>query len=132
MDQDKLKEHWERYLDKGTSSLLADFVIGHPQAQEVCAHEYPYLHRICDLTLYDKRFRVLRCIACNGIAGNERLMFKPIDVEYSGKSGVPYWLSGEGLRKWAEAEEEVEGSTEPEDYETQEESWERWRSSDKS
>ena len=87
-----------KYVLPGTAALLA-FIAAHPQSMRGCGHEYPHLHRICDVQLGGKLFRVGRCLTCA-----EELSFEPIDVAIAhlDEAGVPYWLTGMKLANWVD------------------------------
>ncbi len=81
----------------GQALPLLTFFDAHPQSMADCGHEYPSVHRVCDISLDGKAFRVTRCFTCG-----EALSFRPIPPEIAGpnESGVPYWLSGDKLAQW--------------------------------
>jgi hypothetical protein len=97
--RDVLRLIWEQYLLDGEPTPLLAFIEAHPESMTACSHEYPHMHRICDIILNEKAFRVTRCVSCG-----EELSFPPItsDIAQCGGSGVPYWLSGAKLSQWVE------------------------------
>ena len=114
--RNRLRVLWEQYLLDGHAMPLLAFIEAHPQSMAACGHEYPHLHRVCDITLSGKAFRVTRCFTCG-----EELSFCPIttDIHRPYESGVPHWLSGDKLAKWIE-DVSNDDPKEPTD-------WERYR-----
>jgi hypothetical protein len=100
----QLRIRWEIYLVAGNSHPLLVFLGQYPQAAARCAHAYPYEHRITDVVLGDRAYRVGRCVLCN-----ERLTFAPIALEVAcpGETGVPYRLQGGALRNWVTQREKA-------------------------
>ncbi len=96
---DQLKRLWERYLSDLVAAPLLAFLGAHPRATLDCGHEYPHLHRVCDVALSGRMFRVNRCVTCG-----EALFFRPIpaDVARPDEPGVPYRLSGAKLARWVD------------------------------
>jgi hypothetical protein len=99
--REQLRLVWEQYLSGGDGSALHAFIEAHPKSMTDCGHEYPYLHRVCDVRLGGRPFRVGRCITCG-----EELSFTPVNecLARVGVAGVPYWLSGAKLAQWVEQE----------------------------
>lgn len=99
--RNQLRLVWELYLNTGEATSLLAFIEAHPQSMQACGHEYPHLHRISDIVLNGRAFRVTRCFACG-----EELSFLPISSDTAAPKlgGVPYWLSGAKLGQWIEDE----------------------------
>ncbi len=115
----KIKDGWEKFLDDGDKEALYDVVKGSCQVLPV-GIDYPYAHRICDIELARKAFRVVRLAD-----ENESLYIYPCETPSFGNDGVPYWLKGETLREWVRLETEDELS---DDYEPESPTdWERFR-----
>lgn len=105
MHKSELAIKWEVFLICHNDKSLLSYLKEHPESMEECKHHYPENHRICDILLADGYYRVSRCAACG-----ERLCFTiiPADAASPGASGIPYWVSGVGLRKWIEEEKEYQ------------------------
>ena len=92
----------EDFLKSREEAPLLKVLREHPEAMVHCGHDYPYLHRVVDVALRGQTHRVLRCTLCN-----DELTFKPIPADIASPSeGVPHWLKGPKLRRWAEGEAE--------------------------
>jgi hypothetical protein len=112
--QRELRQQVERFLAGGPPKPLLELLDRHPELQAACDHKYPFAHRIRDLSLGDRYFRLGRCILCG-----ERLFLAPIDREiYMEEEGAPLWLTGKGLRDWAKHEDRqpMKDSVNWEDY----------------
>ena len=94
----ELRQHWDLFTQDHNAAKLLAFVRNNPTVTTDCGHEFPYLHRICDVILEGQAFRLSRCSTCE-----EELSLKPIPLEiaHSNDPGVPYWLRGQSLRDWA-------------------------------
>jgi len=70
-----------------------------------CNHSYPERHRVCDIEVDGKYYRILRCVTCS-----ERLAFEQIREESACTSvlGLPLWLTGEHLRRWVANEKKLQ------------------------
>src|SRR5688572_13833338 len=102
MSQRELRALWEQYELTGDTEPLAAFVETQASSLAECEHEFPYKHRICDVQLRGRYFRVLRCVECD-----EQLAFVPIAPNLARDvPGVPYWLQGEVLAAWLAEEAE--------------------------
>ncbi|HEX8915684.1 MAG TPA: hypothetical protein VF796_25240 [Humisphaera sp.] len=94
----KLKTAWEAYLRDADPATLAEAVAADADARAPCDHPFPWAHRLSDVTLHGTPYRVMRCAACD-----EALFFFPIPPDRAGgESGVPYWVTGRQLRRWAD------------------------------
>jgi len=91
----QLKREIESFLKTGEGSPILNLIRANPDVQVACGHSFPDLHRIQDLILEDRRYRLLRCVTCG-----ERLVLEPLSQE-PGEPGVPLWLSGDALLYWA-------------------------------
>ncbi len=93
----RLEDLIGREDEAGLSAFLAE----HPSLTTECGHPYPYFHRVLDLSLGGKPFRLGRCVRCG-----ERLTLTPIDPSVANLqvAGVPLEFKGEALRKWVEKE----------------------------
>jgi len=85
----------EQFLTSGTDDVLLRLIGDHPELSRRCAHKYPFAHRIQDLVVRGRTYRVLRCVTCA-----ERLTLEPTDHTCA-DLGVPLWLVGEHLAYWA-------------------------------
>jgi hypothetical protein len=97
----QLRALWEAFTLSGDASPLTTFLAKHAWTRRHCGHEYPYLHRIGDVILEGRAFRVARCTSCG-----EELSFEPLVPEQAAveSPGAPYWLTGDGLKRWTAAE----------------------------
>lgn len=115
----ELKLAWERYLtDLNKESLLTAIEkhsITLPRDQA-----YPFLHRICDIEIDSRFFRVVRAAD-----EDETVYIVQCETPSIDRPGVPYWLKGEKLRLWIDLEL---GNEENEDYDSESETnWEVFR-----
>jgi hypothetical protein len=110
--QDKFKLLLSDYLELGDKAGLLAILEEYPEAVSAEYGEYPDFHRITDIQLGSKIYRV-----CRQISQNEKLTFMAIDELRDQVSGVPLWLEGEKLKAWAEAEED-DSTDEPVDWES--------------
>jgi len=98
----ELQKRWEDFLKAREEGPLLEVLREHPEAMIHCKHDYPYLHRMTDVVLRGQMHRVLRCSLCH-----DELTFWPISADLGSPSeGVPHWLKGPKLRRWAEEEAE--------------------------
>ena len=98
-----LKDAYERFLrDNDEAALLAatEALPRHSLSNDV---EYPEVHRICDIRLLGKTFRVCRLVDVDD--GEVRVFIEPTSFA-SDEPGVPYWLQGERLLGWIRDETE--------------------------
>jgi hypothetical protein len=105
---------WEAFANGGDAAPLLAFLREHPEAAVHCGHDYPQLHRVMDVMLDGKPYRLLRCATCG-----EELTLAPLDASAATSEGVPYWLNGVKLLDWVE-DERRSPAEEPVD-------WERYR-----
>ena len=78
--------------------------LAHVSGNELsCQDKFPEHHRICDIIVKDRAFRITRCAACH-----ENIYVSDIDVAiaHEEETGVPLELRGEALRQWIEYEKE--------------------------
>lgn len=108
--QDKLKLLLSDYLESGDKSGLLAILEEYPEAVSAESGEYPDFHRITDIQLGSKIYRV-----CRQISQNEKLTFMEIDELKDQVPGVPLWLEGEKLKAWAEEDSDTD---EPVDWES--------------
>ena len=99
--QHRLKEALRRYVESGDNSEVQAVIDAHPALIRDDGGEYPDFHRILDLVIDGRSFRV-----CRWISNGERLSLVPTERAQPSVSGVPLWLSGQRLRDWAQEEEE--------------------------
>jgi hypothetical protein len=98
----ELQQRWEDFNKSWEEGPLLKVLREHPEAMIHCEHDYPYLHRVVDVILRGQMHGVLRCTLCH-----DELTFKPIPADIANSSeGVPHWLRGPKLRRWAEEEAE--------------------------
>lgn len=109
--QNEIKSALVVFLDSGDESLLQSIIAAHPEIVTSNYGEYPDTHRVVDVCIGNKKYRV-----CRQISNGEKLTFSSID-EVMDDSGVPLWLTGEKLMIWAKSEEE-NPSDEPTDWES--------------
>jgi len=94
-----LKQEIEGFLTTGDALPILSLLRSNPDVQVPCAHAYPFLHRIQDLVLEGRPYRLLRCATCA-----DRLVLEPSSQEAMESPGVPLWLIGEALLYWARRE----------------------------
>lgn len=91
----------------GDPSLVIAYLLEHPSLMLIrpCNHSYPERHRVCDIEVDGKYYRILRCVTCS-----ERLAFEQIREESACTSvlGLPLWLTGEHLRRWVANEKKLQ------------------------
>ena len=98
--QNDLKTALMNFLEKGEKSIIKNIINNNPEIFISKHGEYPDFHRIVDISLGGKSYRV-----CREISSGEKLTFSLIDKP-SDIPGVPIWLEGEKLKLWAKLEEE--------------------------
>ena len=109
--QTELKSSLITLLDIGNESAVASIITKYPEVIATASGEYPDSHRIADVCIQNKNYRV-----CRQISDDEKLTLALID-EPSDAPGVPIWLEGEELRRWAKSELE-NPADEPTDWES--------------
>jgi hypothetical protein len=107
--QEQFKHQAHEFANTGDGAGLSALIANHPELCTTQAGEYPNFHRILDIWVGGRFFRV-----CRQISHGEALVAVPID-EPSDVPGVPLWLTGEKLREWA-VDEEENPSDEPTDW----------------
>jgi hypothetical protein len=99
---------WESYIKSGDSSLMSELLSSRDsRLMQNCGHAremdggYPFVHRIGDMCVDGKWYRVARCTTCN-----ERLWLLAIEAGLArpNQPGVPYAINSQELRYWAERE----------------------------
>ena len=108
--QDKLKLLLSDYFESGNEAGLLVILEESPEVVSAEYGEYPDFHRITDIQLGSKFYRV-----CRQISQNEKLTFMDIDELMDQAPGVPLWLEGEKLKAWAENDSDTD---EPVDWES--------------
>jgi hypothetical protein len=102
--QREIRKALQTYLaddDSEDDSELEHLISSHPEIIGKHTGKYPDVHRLMDVMVGDKLFTVLR-----QISKGEKIHLQPIDVDFfSEKLGVPLWVTGEALKRWAEEEE---------------------------
>jgi hypothetical protein len=94
---DVIRRAWERYLVDGDAVALLT-AVREQRCGPLPGAEYPELHRICDIDLCGRAYRVLRYVDRAG--GDPELFLVPTDVPGLDQPGVPYWLQGNALIQW--------------------------------
>jgi hypothetical protein len=92
---------WIDFSDKADEAVLLSFIESNPALKKLPALGYPQLHRIRDIVLCGRSFRVMRAV----LADSEQLFFSDITDPNLEAAGVPDWLTGEKLKAWIQAEE---------------------------
>ncbi|MCE3607541.1 hypothetical protein LXA47_28635 [Massilia sp. P8910] len=105
--QSELRFALSDFLVSGNAAMLQFIIEKNPEIVVSYKGEYPDVHRITDVSLGDKCYRV-----CRQISAGEKLIFAPIN-EVMVEPGVPLWLSGEKLNVWAELEEKILLTSQP-------------------
>jgi hypothetical protein len=108
--QENLRLALTDYLSSGKKGALQSLVDEHPEIISPSLGDYPDTHRIVDVRIGDAHYRV-----CRQISTGEKLTLSLVDEAFD-DPGVPIWLKGEKLKKWAVAEED-DPSDEPTDWE---------------
>ncbi len=108
--QNELKAALINFLDSGDESVMQSIIANHPEIVTSSYGDYPDTHRVVDVCIGNKHYRV-----CRQISTGENLTFSLID-EAMDDPGVPLWLDGEKLIAWAKSEEE-NPSDEPTNWE---------------
>ena len=110
-----LQANWKAalidFLDSGNKSGIKEIIKNHPEVITSVDGYFPDLHRIFDISIGFRSYRI-----CRKISECEKLTLSLIKNDtLSDVEGVPIWLSGEKLKVWAEnpAEEDTD--------------WELWR-----
>ncbi|MHA3774822.1 hypothetical protein ACXR0O_25155 [Verrucomicrobiota bacterium sgz303538] len=94
--QTELRTAAVEYFSSGTSTALENFLMEWPQGIPLCGHDYPEAHRICDIRLMGRPFRLVRCAVCV-----ENLsLYEVRESAFGPSSGVPFWLKGACLNQW--------------------------------
>ena len=99
--QHRLREALRKYVETGDESEMQAAIDAHPELISESAGEYPDFHRVMDLVVGGRSFRV-----CRWISKGEMLLLVPTKRADPSNAGVPLWLSRDRLRDWAEEEEE--------------------------
>lgn len=98
--QNDLKSALIDFLSLGNDFALGSIIKDHPEIITSSYGEYPDCHRIVDVCLEHKHYRI-----CRQISAGEKLTVSSID-EALDDLGVPIWLDGDQLIKWAKSEED--------------------------
>jgi hypothetical protein len=89
---------WEQFLaDRDGAALLA-VLASLPLCKPPRDVDYPEIHRICDLELGGRAYRLSRLVDLAD--GQERLLIEPTEFADFREGGVPYELQGAALRRW--------------------------------
>ena len=107
--QSQLKSALSRYLESGDGVELRKVLTAHPEVISEEYGEYPDVHRLVDLRVGDRNFRV-----CRKISQDELITLVPIGEMFDAP-GVPLWLTGDKLALWASNEKD-DPSDEPTDW----------------
>ena len=108
--QNELKSSLIAFLDSGDEASLRLLIDENPEVIESGCGDYPDFHRVVDINIGNKHYRV-----CRQISADEKITLSSIEKALD-ETGVPIWLEGEKLRQWAKAEED-DPSDEPVDWE---------------
>lgn len=107
--QSQLRSALLCYFESGDATEFCNLTSSHPEIIATDYGEYPDMHRLMDLRVGERNFRV-----CRQISRGEMISLVPIE-ELFNTPGVPLWLTGEKLALWA-ANEEKNPSDEPTDW----------------
>ena len=107
--QGQLKSALSDYLEHDDEAELSHILASNPEVVSAEYGEYPDVHRLVDVRIGERSFRV-----CRQISQGELITLTPIE-EVIDTPGVPLWLTGEKLALWA-ANEEEDPSDEPTDW----------------
>jgi hypothetical protein len=105
----QLKQAWELFLKNGDKDAPLKAIENSTDSPSD-DFDYPYLHRICDMEIRGRAYRVVR------VADEDESVYINECDTYSEVGGVPYWLNGEQLRRWIRLEtgEELNDDYDPE------------------
>ncbi len=81
--------------------MLRETIEKHPEVMSSDYGIYPDFHRIADICIGSKCYRV-----CRQISEGEKITLSLIDEPISDVPGVPIWLEAEKLKEWARSEED--------------------------
>ena len=113
--QTNLKTALIDFYDNGNKSGIKQIIKNYPEIVTPVHGDFPDLHRIFDISIGFRSYRV-----CRKISEGEKLTLSLIKNDASSDvEGAPIWLTGEKLRVWAESE--VESPSKEAIY------WEVWR-----
>jgi hypothetical protein len=107
--QRRLKSALFQYHESCDGVELFEVLSTHPEIFSGKYGEYPDVHRLIDLRVGARGFRV-----CRQISQGELITLVPIEEVFN-TSGVPLWLTGEKLVLWA-IDEKESPSDEPTDW----------------
>jgi hypothetical protein len=96
-------ELWERFLADGDDAAMLAAVNGLAEHKPLHDVDYPAWHRICDVELGGRAFRVTRLVDVDD--GQERLFIQPTAYPDYQRPGVPYSRRGKVLIEWVRLEE---------------------------
>jgi hypothetical protein len=98
--QKELKKLLSIFLNSGEDLELGSLIDKYPELLSAGQGEYPDFHRISDIYVSGKIYRI-----CRQISKAEKITLHLID-ELREDPGVPLWLEGEKLKIWQESEVE--------------------------
>ena len=109
--QANLKAALIDFYENGNKSGIKQIIKNHPEIVTPVHGGFPDLHRIFDISIGFRSYRV-----CRMISEGEKLTLSLIKNDASSDvDGVPIWLNGEKLKVWAENPTEEDTD------------WELWR-----
>jgi hypothetical protein len=112
------QEAWKQFKETANAAPLLALIAAHPELRQPPSDiRHPYVHRLVDVLLANRPFRVCRAIVWN----QEHLFFTEIDFSCFNlmEPGVPEWLTGPRLLQWIRQEAENPAK--------QAIDWEKWR-----
>jgi len=99
--QSEIRKALRTFLETDDDTELERLVSSHPEIIEEPTGKFPDLHRLMDVVVGDEFFRVSR-----QISKGERIYLVPLhEGLFDERIGVPLWVTGEALERWAEEEE---------------------------
>ena len=103
MASDPLTLAYSQFLDDGDVTSFLEAISQHGGRAPSDDVDYPHSHRICDVTLDSRGFRICRVYDVDD--RSSRLFVFPSDY-VSDHTGVPFWLTGDALHRWVVDEAE--------------------------
>lgn len=96
---DPLDQAYQAFLNNQEESLLFQAIQSYGGKRPSPSIEYPICHRICDIQLLGKSYRVSRVFDAHH--NSTQLFIYPLENGFDSESkGVPYELQGGALARW--------------------------------
>jgi len=97
LNDDVLVSALETYFATGEESSLLPVLVHYSDIHVDCCHQFPAKHRIADIRIGDRSYRIVRCVFCK-----ESFQVFAISSKIARPHvpGAPLWLRGDSLRYW--------------------------------